>query len=398
MLNVIIRNLSFFGFPHPRFGVLQGSNCVPNDPITEQLAQLAKILGPTAPIPEPFPGPKSAAAATATASSSPTTPQPQKAAAIDRGAAGPKDGPDDADGESSAGRRGPRQLHHAGDGAAADGSGVDGADTGSAAAAACTGGIGIAGRDSPAASTKIRDMIHETSPVSATKTSPSTAAAKAPLSSRQVLAPTNTISQNDDANDGRDGSPPPSQKRASSRATAAAAAVPPTTEREPEYRIEQLPSLPPKLEDAGENSGGVGSGDVGGCGGRQDSHQKRSFVVIIDLPDLIEGVTDGETRELAGSEQEGAGDGSSRTAEGVGGSSSSSRGIHSRVESGGGKRKGRQTSISDVELDVFPTVLQLKVPGKYQLRLDMPCVVDEESVTAKFNKSRAVLKVSVLEK
>ncbi|CAN0444302.1 unnamed protein product [Hapterophycus canaliculatus] len=55
-------------------------------------------------------------------------------------------------------------------------------------------------------------------------------------------------------------------------------------------------------------------------------------------------------------------------------------------------------SLSDVELDVWPAVLQLKVPGKYHLRLEMPCIVDEDRVTAKFNKSRAVLRVLVQEK
>lgn len=92
-------------------------------------------------------------------------------------------------------------------------------------------------------------------------------------------------------------------------------------------------------------------------------------MVIIDLPDLI----DAKSKELPGSEHGG--------------------------DTGGGRSGERKApSLSDVELDVLPTILSLRVPGKYRLRLDMPCVVDEESVAARFNKSRAVLKVSVQEK
>lgn len=364
-----------------------------DDPITEQLAQLAKILGPTAPIPEPFPAPKCAvttdAATAANGSFSSSTPFPQKNATVAGKAAGAKDGPADANGESSATLRGSQQLQKADDGA--DGGGLD----------AVTGGMsGVAHSNSFAASgtnsdDKQKKLSHEaqqasttTLPVLTTKTttSPSTAAAtNTSLSSREVPAPTNTISQPQDKS-GREETQPPSQKIASCHATPAAA----PTEREPKYRVEQLPHFPSENEGTGKNS----RGDGGGC---KEKHQKRAFVIIIDLPDLIESITHEETRELAGSKQERVGDGerdgSSRTAKSVGGSSSDSSSKKSR----GGTGKGRQASMSDVELDVLPTVMQLRVPGKYQLRLDMPCVVDEESIIAKFNKSRAILKVSVQE-
>lgn len=154
---------------------------------------------------------------------------------------------------------------------------------------------------------------------------------------------------------------PPGKEAAAPAASDRAGADPPG-EREPTYRIEELP--PPTTTTAKGGGGVSARGEEG----------KRAFVVIINLPDLI----DAKSRGLPGSEHSG----------GSGGNNTD----------GGRRGEQKAPSLSDVELDVLPTVLSLRVPGKYRLRLDMPCAVDEESVAARFNKSRAVLKVSVQEK
>lgn len=139
------------------------------------------------------------------------------------------------------------------------------------------------------------------------------------------------------------------------KAVSAVAAAP--KESEPMYRVEEVASP---------------SADPGhGGGGRE---RKRAFVVTIELPGLTGGNTEGSEGAMSADSSSSSGDGKRRT----------------------GKAKG--PSLSDFELDVLPEVLQLRIPRKYRLRLEMPCVVDDENVSAKFNKSRAVLKVSMQEK
>lgn len=224
--------------------------------------------------------------------------------------------------------------------------------------------------------------------------------AEAPAPAPPTPAPTSTItrknsSDNDDA-PAAQACPPgrravpfseatssaaaaPEKAAAAEKAASAAAAAAPK-EREPVYRVEEVPR-------PSDNHGGGGSG--GGGGGRGG---KRAFVVTIKLPDLIEGDAEGRLEGPAGSQQ--AAGRAERDKE------SGKTNTDSNNGSGGGRRRtGKKApSLSDFELDVLPTVLQLRIPGKYRLRLEMPCAVDDENVSAKFNKSRAVLKVSVQEK
>lgn len=178
-------------------------------------------------------------------------------------------------------------------------------------------------------------------------------------------APTSTIIRSDKDSSNATQQCPPGRIDPSSEATSAAsenaadagvaagAAAGAPKESEPVYRVEEVFISP--------SANGGGAGRKG----------KRAFVVTVELPDLIEGDAEGSNE----------------------GAESADSSI-----SGGWRRKGKGPSLSDFELDVLPTVLQLKIPGKYQLRLEMPCTVDDENVTAKFNKSRAVLKVSMQEK
>eukprot|EP00903_Cladosiphon_okamuranus_P021435 g19703.t1 len=279
------------------------------DPITEQLAQLAKILGPAAPFSEPAP------AATGTGAG-------------------------------------------AGAGAGADG------DLGMPPRApAEKGGAKKAGVGST--------VKADTNTPRGVQKAASTAAAEAqkaatPPTPPETPAPTSTITRGDDiisataAQECAPGRTAPSSPQVASaapeKATSAAAASA-LKESEPTYRVEEV--APP-------------SADHGGRGGGEK--RKRAFVVTIELPDLIGG--------------------NAEASEGVNGADGSGN-------SGGGSRrteKAKGPSLSDFELDVLPAVLELRVPGKYRLRLEMPCIVDDETVSAKFNKSRAVLKVSVQEK
>lgn len=66
---------------------------------------------------------------------------------------------------------------------------------------------------------------------------------------------------------------------------------------------------------------------------------------------------------------------------------------------GGGSQRGRRmkASLQDVELDVLPRSLDVRVPGVYRLRLQLPFAVDADDITAKFRKTRATLTVSAKE-
>ncbi|CAM9579886.1 unnamed protein product, partial [Scytosiphon promiscuus] len=178
-----------------------------------------------------------------------------------------------------------------------------------------------------------------------------------------VPAPTSTITQRKDAHDTQKScskTPPP--KRIP-YFTSSGVANAEQKEREPLHRIEQLQP----------SAGAVGIA----------TKQKRTFAVIINLPEVIEGPPESEDQEAARHQQGGSRDGENAKTVSMGSS---------------GRRGTTGLSLSDIELDVSPAVLQLKVPGQYHLRLKMPCIVDEDAVSAKFNKSRAVLRVFVQER
>lgn len=286
-----------------------------DNPITEQLAQLAKILGPAAPFSDPAPAAAAAAAAGAEDINPKNPPSPAK-------------------------------------------KGHTKTPPGARQEAAAEGAQKTAAPATP------------------------TEAPTPPTPPTPMPAPTSTITRSEGNNNGTERCPPgktessheatsATSKNAPAAAAPATAAVAPGTaavapgEREPVYRVEEAPPR---------------SVNVGG-GGRNG---KRAFVVTIDLPGLIEGDPGGKRREMTGSQPAVGADG--------GGASANS------ANSGGRGRTGKGPSLSDIELDVMPTALELKVPGEYRLRVEMPCVVDDESVTAKLNKSRAVLKVSLQEK
>lgn len=222
---------------------------------------------------------------------------------------------------------------------------------------------------------KALDAARQTASTAHTrKTATPTAATEA--TTPPTPAPTSTITRSGDNEDGIQRCPPghtipsPEENSAPPEKDAAAAAGA-RKERQPAYRVEEVPRPPV--------NGGSGGGRKG----------KRAFVVTIDLPDLIDGGdAEGKRREPAGSQEAGGAEG---------GDESTKRSADSSKGDDRG-RQGKVSSLSDFELDVLPRVLELKVPGKYHLRLDMPCIVEDENVTAKFNKSRAVLKVSVHEK
>lgn len=168
-----------------------------------------------------------------------------------------------------------------------------------------------------------------------------------------VLAPTSTITQAKDADGTRTiGLKTPPLKKTPTVASSPAR----QQEREPIYRVNQLP---PSTEATGVAT-----------------KPKRAFAVIIELPELIVDLANSKSQDEARDDERAT-----------------------RGNTSGSGRGGKMgPSLSDVELDVSPAVLELKVPGKYHLRLEMPCIVDESAVTAKFNKSRAVLRVLVREK
>lgn len=124
-------------------------------------------------------------------------------------------------------------------------------------------------------------------------------------------------------------------------------------EREPTYRIEEcvLPQL-------GDKSNGAAELITGDC--------RRGVVVVVNLPDVA----------LADHQwDEGTDTGSDRG--------------HSSLR---GQR--RKFSLRDVELDVFPDSLAMRVPGLYRLHLQLPFHVDNDNVIAKFSKARSTLTIS----
>ncbi|CBJ29318.1 conserved unknown protein [Ectocarpus siliculosus] len=297
------------------------------DPMTEQLAQLAKILGPAAPLPEtPF-GPGCATASSSSSSTRPSTsvavPKASNLAA-------------DATGDTLPPSRSAKRSEGGADG------GADGS---------CAARNKLPTSAPNQGSEEGRQAILAREAVAPVTTAPTTEMeGQPPL---PAPAPTNTVSPAgvEDA----EGSRSCRHTQPLSPAVSAAA----LKEREPVYRIEELVSRTSEDARSGSDNGG---------GGRK---AKRAFQVTIDLPEM---------KESAGTKQ----------GKQAGGTTST------RSSGTAGKRTG--PSLSDVELDVSPAFLQLNVPGKYQLRLEMPCVVDEDSVTAKFSKSQAVLKVSIREK
>ncbi|CAM9835921.1 unnamed protein product, partial [Ectocarpus sp. 13 AM-2016] len=310
----------------------KSSHAGEDDPMTEQLAQLAKILGPAAPLPETPLGP---GCATDSSSSSSTPPSPSVAAPKASNLAA------DVTGDTILPSRSARQPEGEADG---------GVDDSYAARNKLPTSAPNQGSEEGRQATLAREAL-------ATMTTSSTTEMEGqpPL---PAPAPTNTVSPAgvEDAEGSRSCRHNQQLSREASPPAVSAAA---RKEREPAYRIEELVSR--TSEDPRSGS------DDGGGGGKA----KRAFQVTIDLP---------ETEESAGSKQGKQAGGTTNT----------------RSSGTAGKRTG--PSLSDVELDVSPAFLQLNVPGKYQLRLEMPCVVDEDSVTAKFSKSQAVLKVSIREK
>lgn len=300
--------------------------------MTEQLAQLAKILGPAAPLPETPLGP---GCATASSSSSSTRPSPSVAVPKASNLAA------DATGDTLPPSRSAKQSEGGADG---------GADGSCAARNKLPKSAPNQGSEEGRQATLARESV---APVT---TAPTTEMeGQPPL---PAPAPTSTVSPAgvEDAEGSRScrHTQPLSQETSPPAVSAAA-----RKEREPVYRIEELVSRTSEDARSGPDNGG---------GGRK---AKRAFQVTIDLPEM---------KESSGSKQ----------GKQAGGTTST------RSSGTAGKRTG--PSLSDVELDVSPAFLQLNVPGKYQLRLEMPCVVDEDSVTAKFSKSQAVLKVSIREK
>lgn len=300
--------------------------------MTEQLAQLAKILGPAAPLPETPLGPGSAPA-----SSSSSSTRPSSSVAVPKAfnlAA-------DAKGDTSPSSRNAKQSEGGADG---------GADHSCAARNKLPTSALNQGSEEERQATLAREAV---APVTTAPTTETEAQPPQP-----APAPTSTVSpasvDNTEGSCSHRHTQPLSQEASSPPASAAA-----RKEREPVYRIEELVARTAEDTRSGSDNGG---------GGR---NAKRAFQVTIDLPEM---------KESAGSKQ-----------------GKLAGGAISNPSSGtAGKRTG--PSMSDIELDVSPAFLQLNVPGKYQLRLEMPCVVDEDSVTAKFSKSQAVLKVLIREK
>lgn len=54
----------------------------------------------------------------------------------------------------------------------------------------------------------------------------------------------------------------------------------------------------------------------------------------------------------------------------------------------------RKFSLIDVELDVFSDSLAMRIPGLYRLHIHLPFPVDNDDVTAKFSKARSTLTIS----
>lgn len=296
--------------------------------MTEQLAQLAKILGPAAPLPETPLGP---GCTPPSSSSSSTRPSPSVAAPKASNLAA------DANGDTLPSSQSAKQSEGRADGRA---------NRSGAAPNKFPTSAPNQGSEEGRQATLAREAV---APVT---TAPTTEMEAQPP--RPAPAPTNTVSPAsvEDTEGPRscrhtqplspEASPPPVSAR---------------KELEPVYRVEELVSRMAEDPLSGlDNSGGV-------C------NAKRAFQVTIDLPEMKEPARSKQGKQAGGATSTG---------------------------SAAGKRTG--PSLSDVELDVSPAFLQLYVPGKYQLRLEMPCVVDEDSVTAKFSKSQAVLKVSIREK
>ncbi|CAB1110072.1 unnamed protein product [Ectocarpus sp. CCAP 1310/34] len=305
-----------------------------DDPMTEQLAQLAKILGPAAPLPETPLGP-----GCATASSFSSSTRPSSSVAVPQASNLAVDATGDTSPPSCSAKQ-------------SEGGVNGGADGSRVARIKLPTSAPNQGSEEGCQATLAREAVA----VAPVTTAPTTEMeGQPPL---PAPAPTNTVSRTgaEDAEGSRScRHTQPLSQEASPPAVSAAA----RKEREPVYRIEELVSR--TSEDARSGSDNDGEG----------RKAKRAFQVTIDLPEM---------KESAGSKQ----------GQQAGGTTST------RSSGTAGKRTG--PSLSDVELDVSPAFLQLNVPGKYQLRLEMPCVVDEDSATAKFSKSQAVLKVSIREK
>lgn len=329
--------------------------------MTEQLAQLAKILGPTTPFLEPVADARPAAAGVSSSSSGTMPLQSGKAAGV--GTRGKPSSP--SEGKNAAAKTLDLQGHSPLQGRA------DGADD--TCASADDTGIRQVERTKPATVTDTATRSGTTQAAAAAgatdvgKRSTSSTSMTPETLQQAMPAPTSTITGDKSADGAKKcgNKTPPSKEALSSASTDLATAE--QNEREPIYRIEQLHS----------------STDAAGIA----TKQKRKFAVIIDLPELVEGLGDGQNHEVAKPQQQGgARDGASVKKEST------------RRSSNGGTGGRTGPSLSDVELDVSPAALQLRVSGKYLLRLELPCIVDEDIVTAKFNKSRAVLRVLVQEK
>ncbi|CAM9191458.1 unnamed protein product [Ectocarpus fasciculatus] len=301
----------------------KSSNGGEDDPMTEQLAQLAKILGPAAPLPETPLGP---GCAPPSSSSSSTRPTPSVAAPKASNLVA------DANGDTLPSSQSAKQSEGRADGRA---------DCSGAAPNKLPTSAPNQGSEEGRQATLAREAV---APVT---TAPTTEMEAQPP--RPAPAPTNTVSPAsvEDTEGPR--------SCCHTEPFSPEASLPP--ESEPVYRVEELVSR--VAEDPLSGPGNSG----GGC------NAKRAFQVTIDLPEMKESARSKQGKQAGGATSTG---------------------------STAGKRTG--PSLSDVELDVSPAFLQLYVPGKYHLRLEMPCVVDEDSVTAKFSKSQAVLKVSIREK
>lgn len=163
---------------------------------------------------------------------------------------------------------------------------------------------------------------------------------------------------------------PPSETKTSARTaprdTRASSADLPPKECEPTYRMtetvtQQLPSQ--------EKVGGSGESSKDSVK-RHGGSKMRGVKVVIDLPNL--------TRE--NSARQGIADG--------------------QTSNGASKSRSKLSSsslLAETELDVSPRTLDFLVPGLYRLHVKLPFRVDVDSVMAKYRSSRATLTVSATE-
>lgn len=188
-----------------------------------------------------------------------------------------------------------------------------------------------------------------------------------------------------------------------------------TKEREPTYLTKELlPAEVAKLRGA-NNRDCVRAGGGGPIGA-----PKRGLEVAIDLPDIVGGTmgsgkqrewVDNDRKSLLGSGCDGthiggvvAGDckrssGCSTTERESDGAPGRATTAREASHGSCGMNIGKRTSPPfEIELDALPHTLDLRVPGVYQLHLEMPFPVNADTVTAVFDKSKAVLTVSALEK